>query len=91
MHCGPDAPSHRAYLRATHRPLSRIDITTTVDYDERDIEASSEDARAMHAINPRGVIPTFDIEGDVLVGFSEQSLMATMKSAALRDANRRRM
>jgi hypothetical protein len=38
FHFGPDAPSHRAYLRATHRHLFGIEVTTTVDHDERDIE-----------------------------------------------------
>jgi len=55
-----------------------------IPYEERNIELSSEDARAMRAINPRGSIPTFDVEGDVMVGFSEQGLVAAMQSAARR-------
>ena len=38
FHCWPDAPSHRAYLRASHRHLFGIEVTTRVDHDERDIE-----------------------------------------------------
>jgi hypothetical protein len=38
FHCWPDAPSHRAYLRASHRHLFGIEVTTHVDHDERDIE-----------------------------------------------------
>jgi glutaredoxin len=59
-----------------------------IAYEERDIEASSEDARTNRALNPRGSIPTFDVEGDVLVGFSESSLLATMRRAVQRRAAR---
>lgn len=57
-----------------------------IPYEDHDIEASSEDARAMRALNARGSIPTFDIEGDVMVGFSERDLLATMQRAAKRRA-----
>jgi glutaredoxin len=59
-----------------------------IPYEEHDIEASSDDARMNRAINPRGSIPTFDIEGDVMVGFSEGQLVATMQRAAQRRALR---
>ena len=53
-----------------------------IPYEEHDIEASSDDARSNKAINPRGSIPTFDIEGNVMVGFSEGELVATLQRAA---------
>jgi glutaredoxin len=53
-----------------------------VAYEEHDIERSSESARKMRAINPRGSVPTFDVEGQVEVGFSAESLLAAMRSAA---------
>jgi glutaredoxin len=53
-----------------------------VAYEERDVEASETNARRMRAINPRGGVPTFDVEGQVMVGFSEDSLLATMRQAA---------
>jgi glutaredoxin len=53
-----------------------------IPYEEHDIEASSDDARDNRAINPRGSIPTFDIEGNVMVGFSEGELVATLQRAA---------
>jgi glutaredoxin len=53
-----------------------------VPYEERDVEASSADARQMRQINPRGSVPTFDVDGEVLVGFSPDGLIATMKRAA---------
>ncbi len=59
-----------------------------VPYEEHDIEASRDDARMNRTINPRGSIPTFDIEGDVMVGFSEDGLVATMQRAAQRRALR---
>ncbi len=59
-----------------------------IAYEDHDIEASSEDARRIRTLNPRGSIPTFDVEGDVLVGFSESSLLATMRRAAQRRAAR---
>jgi len=62
-----------------------------IAYDERNIEDSTEYARAMRAINPRGSVPTFDVEGDVMVGFSEQGLVAAMTRAARRQAARRHM
>jgi len=59
-----------------------------IPYEEHDIEASSENARQNRAINPRGSIPTFDVEGDVMIGFSEGDLVATMQRAAERRAAR---
>jgi glutaredoxin len=57
-----------------------------VAYEEHDVEASSESARQMRAINPRGGVPTFDVEGQVEVGFSADDLTATMQRAAVRRA-----
>ncbi len=62
-----------------------------IAYEERNIEQSSEYAGKMRAINPRGSIPTFDIEGQVLVGFSEQGLVASMQNAARRQAVRQQL
>jgi glutaredoxin len=59
-----------------------------IAYEEHDIDASRDDARALRLLNPRGSIPTFDVEGDVLVGFSETSLMGTLQRAAQRRAAR---
>ncbi len=59
-----------------------------IAYEEHDIDASRDDARALRLLNPRGSIPTFDVEGDVLVGFSESSLMGTLQRAAQRRAAR---
>ena len=45
-----------------------------VVFEERDIEADRTFAKQMHRINPRNSIPTFDVEGDVFVGFSSDWL-----------------
>ena len=57
-----------------------------VAYEERDIEASSDNARQNRSVNPRGSIPTFDVEGDVMVGFSAPDLVAMIDRAAQRHA-----
>jgi glutaredoxin 3 len=58
-------------------------------YDERDVEASGAYSRELHSLNPRGSIPTFDVEGQVLVGFSDRALVRAMEQAARRKAERR--
>ena len=60
-----------------------------IAYEERDVEASSENAHAMRTLNPRGSVPTFDVDGEVMVGFSDQGLLASMHRAAHREAARR--
>jgi glutaredoxin len=60
-----------------------------IPYEERDVERSREHGRAMHAINPRGSVPTFDVDGEVLVGFSETNVLAAMDRAAQRSESRR--
>jgi len=59
-----------------------------LDYEERDIEASMENERQMKLINPRGGIPTFDVEGNVMVGFSPDALDALLKRAIRQQADR---
>ncbi len=58
-------------------------------YDERDVEASVAYSRELHSLNPRGSIPTFDVEGQVLVGFSDRALVRAMEQAARRRVERR--
>jgi glutaredoxin 3 len=58
-------------------------------YDERDVEASVAYSRELHSLNPRGSIPTFDVEGQVLVGFSDPALVRAMEQAARWRAERR--
>jgi glutaredoxin len=53
-----------------------------VSYDDRDVDTSPDDARALRRLNPRASIPTFDIDGSVMVGFSESSFIALVERAA---------
>jgi glutaredoxin len=53
-----------------------------VAYEERDIETSSEYARKMKLLNPRGSIPTIDVDGAVMVGFSETAMVSMLERAA---------
>jgi glutaredoxin len=55
-----------------------------IAYEERNVEGSREYGRAMHAINPRGSVPTFDVDGDILIGFNENGLVEAMTRAAQR-------
>jgi glutaredoxin len=55
-----------------------------IPYEERDVESSWDNARRMKSINPRGGVPTFDVDGDVMVGFSEESLSSIIRRAAER-------
>jgi glutaredoxin len=55
-----------------------------IGYEERNVESSADYASAMRALNPKGSVPTFDVDGEVMIGFSEQGLLATMKRAAQR-------
>ena len=42
-----------------------------LSYDDRNVEASAEDARTLRRLNPRASIPTFDVDGQTMIGFSE--------------------
>ncbi|MCA9537085.1 MAG: glutaredoxin family protein, partial [Myxococcales bacterium] len=55
-----------------------------VRFTEYDVE-SNEAARAEHArLNPQRSVPTFDIGGEVLTGFSETAFEAALDAAAAR-------
>jgi glutaredoxin len=53
-----------------------------VSYEEHDVEASQDDARAMRRLNPRGGLPTIAIDGHVMVGFSERSFVSLVQGLA---------
>ncbi|MGA2450781.1 MAG: glutaredoxin domain-containing protein [Polyangiaceae bacterium] len=53
-----------------------------IAFEERDVEASATHAHEMRTLNPRGGVPTFDVEGDVLVGFDPSQVMSSIRRAA---------
>jgi hypothetical protein len=38
VHCWPQAPERRAYLRSLHRHLFFVEVSTAVEHDDREIE-----------------------------------------------------
>jgi glutaredoxin len=57
-----------------------------IPYEERDITASGEYWQELRQISPGLEVPTFDVDGDVMVGFNARQLLVTMKQAALKRA-----
>jgi glutaredoxin len=55
-----------------------------VAFEERDINASTDYVQHLLLLSPRMVIPTFDIEGDVMIGFEPRGLLAMIQRAARR-------
>jgi glutaredoxin 3 len=53
-------------------------------YTELDVEASDSNRRAQRVLNPRGGVPTIDVEGEVLVGFGASHLDGAIRRAAQR-------
>jgi glutaredoxin len=63
----------RTFLRANSIPFV-----------ERDVEKSESAGRMAKALNPAGGVPTIDIDGQVLVGFDEASVLRALVSASQR-------
>jgi glutaredoxin len=59
-----------------------------IAYEERNIEASMSNELMMKQINARGGVPTFDVDGDVMVGFSADALASMLQRARARQAAR---
>jgi glutaredoxin len=55
-----------------------------IPFEERDIERNPADRRAMTALNPRGSVPTIEVDGQVLVGFNERQVGAAIKRSVQR-------
>jgi glutaredoxin len=59
-----------------------------ISFVEIDVERSPDAKRAHRALNPSGSVPTFDIDGEVLVGFGAEHLQAARRRAAERRLGR---
>jgi glutaredoxin len=55
-----------------------------IPFIERDVDTDSSAALEARQRNPRGTVPTFDIGGLTLIGFSPRSLERTIDAAAAR-------
>jgi glutaredoxin len=51
---------------------------------ELDVEGNPENQRAQKRLNPRGSVPTIDVDGDVVVGFAAPDLEGAIRRAAER-------
>jgi glutaredoxin len=55
-----------------------------IPFEERDIDATTEYAQQLRSLNRRMSIPTFDIDGNVMVGFNPRRLVLMLQRAAVR-------
>ncbi|WP_236519513.1 glutaredoxin family protein [Sandaracinus amylolyticus] len=73
-----------SWCGACRRARAFLDQLEGVSYVEHDIEADERARARMRALNPRGSIPTIDVEGRVFVGLSPSALEAAIDDAARR-------
>jgi glutaredoxin 3 len=55
-----------------------------VSYHEIDVDTRADAMGQLSMLNPRRTLPTFDIDGDVVVGFDSGRLSSTIEGAARR-------
>lgn len=55
-----------------------------VSYHEIDVDTRADAMGQLSMLNPRRTLPTFDIDGDVVVGFDSSRLSTTIEGAARR-------
>lgn len=63
-------------------------VEKRISFVEIDVEASPAARREHRTRNPRGSVPTLDVDGEVLVGFAPSQLQAAMRRAAERRLDR---
>jgi glutaredoxin len=66
--------------QAAHRWMDQEGIA----YHEIDVDRRSGAMSQLSVLNPRRTLPTFDIEGEVLVGFNQVALTSAIDGAARR-------
>lgn len=66
--------------QAAHRWMDREGIA----YHEIDVDRQSDAIAQLSMLNPRRTLPTFDVEGQVLVGFDQVALTSAIDGAARR-------
>jgi glutaredoxin len=55
-----------------------------IAFEEHDIERDSSARERARRLNPRGSVPTIDVDGQLMVGFSAQRLEYLVSMAAQR-------
>jgi glutaredoxin len=55
-----------------------------ISFEERDIDATTDYVEQLRLLSRRMVIPTFDIDGNVMVGFNPRRLELMLQRAAVR-------
>lgn len=55
-----------------------------IAYTDHDVEEDERAERRLLALNPRGSVPTFDIDGETRIGFSPRNLESAIDGAARR-------
>lgn len=71
--------SARLFMKNNGYPMSELDI-----------EASPTDKVLLSSLNPETSVPTFDVEGNVLVGYDPNALNKAIEAAALAKKARKR-
>lgn len=66
--------------QAAHRWMDREGIA----YHEIDVDRQSDAIAQLSMLNPRRTLPTFDVDGQVLVGFDQIALTSAIDGAARR-------
>jgi len=66
--------------RAAHRWMDREGIA----YHEIDVDQQRDAISALSTLNPQRTLPTFDVDGQVLVGFDQVALTSAIDGAARR-------
>lgn len=69
-----------AACQAAHRWMDQEHIA----YHEIDVDRHSDAIAQLSVLNPRRTLPTFDVEGQVLVGFDQVALTSAIDGAARR-------
>lgn len=71
--------SARLFMKNNSYPMSELDI-----------EASATDKVLLSSLNPETSVPTFDVEGKILVGYDPNALNKAIEAAALAKQPRKR-
>jgi glutaredoxin len=58
--------------------------SASIPFTERDVDTDASAAAEVRRLNPRGSVPTFDVEGTPVIGFSRPALEQAIATAEQR-------